>query len=147
MIMTEQEKLLNKYYNGQTSLNEERELKSIFQKDDESTAEQDIFGYFDSESKIPDQLEENIFAKLKNRQKKGRTVRMQLVSIASAVAVILLIISIFIDSRNKRNSQLEDNFFVMEQALFQISESLQPPQEQEEMLVLWVDDDVEIIIN
>jgi len=147
MIMTEQEKLLKKYYKGQTSLNEERELKSIFKKDEEPTAEQDIFGYFDFKSKIPDNLEENIFAKLRTRQKKGKTIRMQLVSIASVVAVILFIISIFIDFRNKRNSQLEDNFFVMEQALFQISESLQPPQEQEEMLVLWVDDDIEIIIN
>jgi len=34
----------------------------------------------------------------------------------------------------------------MEKALFQVSESIQP-DEQEEMLVLWVDDDVEIIIN
>ena len=42
--------------------------------------------------------------------------------------------------------QMENDFFVMEQALFQISESIQPDA-QEEMLVLWVDDDVEIIIN
>jgi hypothetical protein len=34
----------------------------------------------------------------------------------------------------------------MEQALFQVSKSIQP-EEQEEMLVLWVDDNVEIIIN
>ena len=145
--MTTQEKLLNKYYNGQTSLNEERELKTIFQKDDKPTAEHDIFRYFDSESKIPDNLEENIFAKLRTRQNKGKVIRMHFLRIASAVAVIVLILNIFLNTRNKKNTQMEDNFFVMEQALFQISESLQPQQEQEQMLVLWVDDDVEIIIN
>ena len=147
MIMTKQEKLLNKYYNGKSSLEEEKELKTLFRNEDERAAEQDIFGYFETEGKIPDNLEENIFSKLESRQKKGKTVRMWLIRISSAVAVIALFISIFIDYRNKRNMQMEDNFFVMEQALFQISESLQPPQEQDEMLVLWVDDDIEIIIN
>jgi hypothetical protein len=41
---------------------------------------------------------------------------------------------------------MENDFFVMEHALYQISESIQP-EEQEEMLVLWVDDNVEIIIK
>ena len=65
----------------------------------------------------------------------------------SAAAVILILFTFFLDLRNDRRTRMEDDFFVMEQALFQISESLQPPKEQEEMLVLWVDDDVEIIIN
>ena len=42
--------------------------------------------------------------------------------------------------------RLEKEFYVMEQALSQVSKSIEP-QEQEEMIVLWVDNDVEIIIN
>ena len=71
---------------------------------------------------------------------------MRLLSIASSAAVLLIFLSIFLNVRVKKTSQMENDFFVMEQALFQISESLQPDG-QEEMLVLWVDDDVEIIIK
>jgi hypothetical protein len=144
--MTEQEKLLNKYYNGETSLEEEMELRFQVQKKMEHSSEQDIFGYFESESRIPDNLEENIFSKLEIKQKKGKTFRMGLLSIASSAAVLLIALTVFLNSRDKRLAQMESDFFVMEQALFQISESIQPPM-QEEMLVLWVDDDIEIIIN
>ena len=72
---------------------------------------------------------------------------MKVYSFVSAAAVVLILFTVFLDVKKNKRTQLEDNFFVMEQALFQISESLQPPQEQEEMLVLWVDNDVEIIIN
>ncbi len=141
--MTKQEKLLNKYYNGETSLIEEKELKVLFLEDDDQTPEQDIFGYFEDESNLPLDLEEHIFAKLETKEKRKKTIRMRLYSLSSAAAVIVILLSIYLDSRN---TKIEDDFFVMEQALFQISESIQPDI-QEEMFVLWIDDDVEIIIN
>lgn len=144
--MTEQENLLNKYYKGETLLEEERELKELFQNDENHTSEQDIFGYFENESNIPVDLEETIFENIETKNKKRKTIRMRLYSLSSAAAVIILFLSIYLDFRDTQNTQLENDFFVMEQALFQVSESLQP-KEQEEMLVLWVDDNVEIIIN
>src|SRR5210317_1292673 len=144
--MTEQEKLLNKYYNGETSLEEEMQLRFQFEEKTEHSSEQDIFGYFESESRIPENLEKNIFSKLESKQKKAKALRMRLLSIASSAAVLLIVLTVFLNSRNKKLAQMESDFFVMEQALFQISESIQPPT-QEEMLVLWVDDDIEIIIN
>ena len=144
--MTEQENLLNKYYKGETLLEEERELKELFQNDENHTSEQDIFGYFENESNIPVDLEEGIFENIETKNKKRKTIRMRLYSLSSAAAVIILFLSIYLDFRDTQNTQLENDFFVMEQALFQVSESLQP-KEQEEMLVLWVDDNVEIIIN
>jgi hypothetical protein len=144
--MTEQEKLLNKYYKGETSLEEERELKELFQNDENHTSEQDVFGYFENESSIPVDLEENIFTNMETKDRKRKTIRMRLYSLSSAAAVIILFLSIYLDFRDTKNTQLENDFFVMEQALFQVSESIQP-KEQEEMLVLWVDDNVEIIIN
>lgn len=144
--MTERERLLNKYYSGETTLEEEKELKSLFIEDVKPSSEQEIFGYFESKPKIPDKLEENILSTLENKQKKGKTVRMRVLSIASAVAVVLIFLSIFIDTKNKKNTQMENDFFVMEQAILKVSESLQPDI-QSEMMVLWVDNDVEIIIN
>lgn len=141
-----QEKLLNKYYKGETSLEEEKELKALFQEDENHTSEQDIFGYFESKSNIPADLEENIFTNLESDEKRRKTIRMRLYSLSSAAAIIIIFLSVYLDFRDTKNTQLENNFFIMEQALFQISESLQPDV-QEEMLVLWVDDDVEIIIN
>ena len=144
--MTKQEKLLNKYYKGETSLEEERELKSLVQKDENHTSEQDIFGYFENESNIPIDLEDHIFENLETKEKKRKTIRMRLYGFTSAAAVIFIFLSIYLDFRNTKNIKMENDFFVMEQALFQVSENIQP-KEREEMLVLWVDDNVEIIIN
>ena len=144
--MTKQEKLLNKYYNGETSLDEEKELKKLFLNDMNHNSEHDIFGYFENEKNIPVVLEENIFVNLETKVKKRKTIRMRLYSLSSAAAVIIIFLSVYLDFRDTKTTQIENDFFVMEQALFQISESIQP-KEQEEMLVLWVDDNVEIIIN
>ena len=144
--MTKQEKLLSRYYKGETTLQEELELKMLFGMDKNHSPEQDIFGYFEKESNIPANLEETIFANLETAQNRKKSIRMRFYSLSSAAAIIALLLTVFINVRNTQNTQLENDFFVMEQALFQVSESLQP-KEQEEMFVLWVDDNVEIIIN
>lgn len=145
--MTKQKSLLDKYYRGESSLEEEKKLKSMVLDEDNNSPEQDIFRYFNSEGTIPEGLEEDIFQSIEKQSKKGKSIRMKIYSAISAAAVVLVLLSLYLDFRSTQKTQMEDNFFVMEQALFQISESLQPPQEQEEMLVLWVDNDVEIIIN
>ena len=144
--MTKQEKLLNKYYKGETSLQEEKELKTLFDADENHSSEQDIFGYFENESSVPDNLEEIIFTNLKINEKRKKTIRMRLYSLSSAAAIIAILLTVYLDFRNTKNTRIENDFFVIEQALFQISESIQPDV-QEDLLVLWVDDDVEIIIN
>lgn len=141
-----QEELLKKYYSGETTLQEEKELKKQILNEESGSSEKDVFGYYQNESFVPNDLEESIFSKLEEKQQKGKTLRMRMYSIVSAAAVILVILSIYIDFRKTRNTRLENDFFVMEQALFQVSESIQP-YEQEEMFVLWVDNNVEIIIN
>ena len=50
--MKTKENLLNKYYSAETSLEEERELKSIIIQEDNHTSEQDIFEYFEERSRI-----------------------------------------------------------------------------------------------
>lgn len=144
--MTNQEKLLSKYYKGETSLEEEKELKKLFLNEEKHSSEQEIFGYFDKKNSIPADLETDIFANLEKNTKKRKSIRMRLYSLSSAAAIIIILLTVYIDFRNTKNTKMENDFFVMEQALFQISESIQPDV-QEEMMVLWVDDNVEIIIN
>lgn len=142
-----QDNLLDKYYKGESSDEEENELKALVFENDETTSEKMVFEYFKNEASLPEGLEEEVFASVLEVQQKKNNIRMKLYSAVSAAAVVLILLTVYLDFRSNRRTQMEDNFFVMEQALFQISESIQPSQEQEEMLVLWVDDDVEIIIN
>ncbi len=144
--MTDQEKLLNKYYKGETSLDEEQQLKHSTTDSDFSEAEQDMFAFFENESAIPDDLESSMLAGISRVNSKRKVRKMRWYSIASAAAVVAVVVSVFLHVRNEQRSKMEDNFFVMEQALFQVSQSIQP-QEEEQMLVLWVDENTGIIIN
>ena len=140
------EDLLNKYYKGETSPEEEKILKAQFIDEENESAEKDMFGYFQNESFVPEDLEAAIYNGLTDKQQKNRTLKIRIFTISSIAATILIVLSIYLNLQAEKNARIENNFLVMEKALFQVSESIQP-FEQEEMLVLWVDDDVEIIIN
>lgn len=143
--MTRREELLEKYYRGESSLDEERELKQLAPENELSGAEQDMLDFFGQEAVLPDGLEDELMRAVEKRRTRSFKIR-RLTSMGSAAAVILIVLTVFLDVRNKRISKMENDFRMMEQALLQVSESLQP-EEQKEMLVLWVDDDVEIVIN
>jgi len=145
--MTTQKNLLGKYYSGDTSLEEEKQLKRVIVEEELRSAEQDIFNYFDEQATVPENLEDDLFAGLQEQQKiAGKTRRLRWYSIASAAAVVLIVLTVYLDFRQQKNAKLENDFLVMESALLHVSQSIQP-EEQQEMMVLWVDDDVEIIIN
>jgi len=145
--MDYQEKLLEKYFKGETTLEEEKELQKLMEEKDSPEAEQDMFRFFKQETNVPDDLEESLLAGLeKHQQSSGRTRRLRWYSIGSVAAVITLLLTVYIDNRHQQKVKMEDNFFVMENALYQVSQSLQP-EEQQEMMILWVDEDVEIVIN
>ena len=142
----QKDSLLNKYYKGETTLGEEADLKAEILKMGDSTEESDIFGYYEDESKVPDNLEQEIFSEIIKKNKKRKDLRIRLYSITSAAAAIIIVLSIFLDFRSNKFQEAEKQFLVMEQAMYRVSESFQS-EEQEEMFVLWVDDNVEIIIN
>lgn len=141
-----QKELLNKYYCGETTLEEEQMLKIHFQNTKSHSTEKDMFGFFQKENEVPAGLEASVFTRLKEHQNKAKSRKISFYSIISTVAVIIVTLSVYLNFQAKEKARIENNFFVMEQALFQVSESIQP-EEQQEMLVLWVDNDVEIIIN
>lgn len=144
--MINQEKLLDKYYRGETSLEEEQQLKELLGADEQSGADQDIFAYFENEATVPNDLEESLFAGVQDKQNRHKVRKMRWYSISSAAAMILVILAVYLDFRKQQQRELESQFLVMEQALYQMSSSLQP-EEKKDMLVLWVDNDVEIIVN
>ena len=144
--MMKQEDLLDKYYKGETTLEEEKLLKEYFAAMNGDSAEKEMFGYFQDECNVPSDLEASVSSGLNEKLRKRKITRIRFFSISSVAAAILIILSIYLNIQTERNAKVENDFLVMEKALFQVSESIQP-EEQQEMLVLWVDDDVEIIIN
>lgn len=143
--MKTQEDLLSKYFSGETSAEEETQLREELLADEDSS-EKDMMEYFGMMGKVPENLEEQIFASVTQNETKSRTLKMQIYRIAAVAAVLVVVVSAYFGFRSAENKRLEKEFFVMEQALSQVSKSIEP-QEQEEMIVLWVDNDVEIIIN
>lgn len=141
-----QEELLKKYYNGETGTEEEKLLRESIAEEYEDSAEKEMFSYFSAMAKVPENLENDLFEAITRTQVKRKTLRMKIYRIASVAAVFAVVVSVFLGIRSAENKKTERKFAMMEKALFQVSESIQP-QEQEEMIVLWVDDEVEIIIN
>lgn len=144
--MKTKDNLLDKYYRGETSLEEEKELKYNILSEEFDSSEKDIFGFYGEAVNVPDDLEENLMNGIIEEQNKRKVKRMWIYRISSAAAVLLIALTVFLGYRAQRNAELESQFFAMEQALYQVSESIQPDEENE-MLVLWVDENVEIIIN
>ncbi|MFW5756115.1 MAG: hypothetical protein ACOCWK_05905 [Tangfeifania sp.] len=144
--MKTKDNLLDKYYRGETSLEEEKELKNSILSEDFDSSEKDIFGFYSKTGNVPDDLEESLMNGLTENLEKKKVKRMWIYRISSAAAVLLIALTVSLNYRAQKNAEMESQFFVMEQALFQVSESIQP-EEENEMLVLWVDENVEIIIN
>lgn len=144
--MTKQKDLLDKFYRGETSLEEEKLLEAIFTDSEIDSAEKDMFTYFQSESKVPGNLEESVYLGLSGKINKPRKFKILLIGISSAAAAIFFLLNIYLNHQAEQKAEMESSFLALEKALFQVSESIQP-EEQQEMMVLWVDNDVEIIIN
>jgi hypothetical protein len=135
-------KLLDKYYAGETTAEEEAYLKTELLSSEETVPEKEIFSYYSSGTVLPEETEKFIFSRLKEKPA-GRSIRIKIFSL-SAAAGLLLLVSLY--SGYLREQKTEENIKTMEQALSLVSGSLQPDQEPE-MLVLWIDNNVEVIIN
>lgn len=143
--MKTKDKLLERYYNGETTLEEEKLLKNLVFEEEEPSAEKDAFNWYQSEGAIPEELELSVYESLRLKDK-NHNLRRKIYGIGAIAASIVLIFSLYLNIHAERKRKIESEFFVMERALFQVSESLQPYKE-DGMLVLWVDDNVEILIE
>ena len=136
--------LLDKYYRSETSEEEEKLLKTGITEGEDQLPEKDIFSYYASESELPGNLEENIFGKIEEKARK-RNLRFMIYSITSVAATLALVITLYSGYRTGQKNNRD--FRMIERALYHVSETLQPEQEEPDMLVLWVDNNVEIIVN
>lgn len=136
--------LLDKYYKGDTTLEEERTIRKEVSELTESDSLQDVFAYYDSAEKVPEIILEEVFDNLDKRGKKRRLPSWIYSATAAAASLIFFMMAWGIH-QNKINR--EQQFALMEEALASVAEGLQPAEEEQEMLVLWVDENVEIIIN
>ncbi|MFW6289562.1 MAG: hypothetical protein ACOC0R_01230 [Mariniphaga sp.] len=144
--MKTKDKLLESYYKGETSIEEEQLLKDLFRQEENVSAEKDIFGWYSQQGAVPDDLEESLFGGIKQKEQKNNIRRLFINRFTPVAASIIIVVGLFLGIRAERIRKMENNFFVMEHALYQLSQTIQPA-EQEEMMVLWVDENVEIIIE
>lgn len=136
--------LLEKYYQGETSLEEEKIIRDELSGLNAQDSLGDVFAYYDSAGQVPAEMLEDIFAGL-DKQERKRSLPTWLYTATAAAASVILFMMAWGSHQDKLNR--EQQFALMENALVSVSEGLQPVEEEQEMLVLWVDENVEIIIN
>jgi hypothetical protein len=137
-------KLLDRYYAGETTAEEESYLKAEILDSGESVPEKEIFTYFSSGPVIPENTENTLFSRIEEKTNRKK-IRITILRSLSAAAGLLFLISLY--TGYLHNQKAKKDLKTMEQALSMVSGSLQPGEEEPEMLVLWVDNNVEVIIN
>jgi hypothetical protein len=96
------EKILEKYFHGETSLTEERTLREFFRQEElpPHLAElKDQFSMLDpeSEASLPDDFDNALFAEINNQDRKSKaSKRAVLYYISGVAATILIIVTVFI---------------------------------------------------
>lgn len=136
--------LSDKYYRGETSLEEEKFLKKSILSEEGPSGEKEYFTWCKTESEIPADLDDHVFD-LVDYEIKKRKIRFRISSLTSIAVMFALIVSLYSGYRSGQKNEVD--FRMIEQALYNVSETLQPEPDEPEMLVLWVDQNVEIIVN
>jgi hypothetical protein len=147
-------KLLEEYYKGGTSLQEEAELREAVENGTGRFRDEELlFRYYKQEAFVPDDLEEKLFAGIREhentRKHRGMTLKSRWLKYSSIAAVVCLFASVlWFSGRNPQDTGLTDEqqFAIMEQALMQMSFGVQPPDDRE-LLVLFQDDNLEIVVE
>ncbi|HSH20410.1 MAG TPA: hypothetical protein VLA03_08140, partial [Draconibacterium sp.] len=78
--MKMQEELLDKFYRGETSQEEEKAIKAWFAEKEVVSAEKDMFGYFQNEGEVPNDLEALIYSAIFQKQSKTKLLKFRIIS-------------------------------------------------------------------
>ena len=143
------QELLEKYYKGETNLQEDNILRIEVQKNKEFSDESDVFAFFENEAFVPGNLEDVIFEQIEVRISKRKKTRTRIIQFTSVAASIIIFFSLFLmktEDAPKTQLSQDEQFLVLEQALTQVSYSLQP-SDDEDLLVVFQDNNFEIVMN
>lgn len=124
--------LLDKYWNSESSLEEEHILTAYFNQpdvDQEFEAFKPLFNYFDEQRRLTIDLEDQIMSKINDAKPEGKVIRMpwrRVISIAASVLIFIsLTFSIFqYRQNNKGNIGFADTYQTPEEALEQTKAAL-----------------------
>ena len=122
--------LLEKYYRGETSLEEEKLLKEALLSEEEHFPEKDFFSFCAAEAEIPADLHDHIFDSVDLEAGRRKT-RFRIYSLTSVAASMALIVSLYSGYRSGQKNEFD--FRMIEQALYNVSETLQPEPEEPDM--------------
>lgn len=109
------EKILEKYFHGDTSLAEERMLREFFRKDEVPAhlAElKDQFSLFDEESNemLPDNFDDGVLDAINSQERKSRASRRAFIYYVSGVAAtILILVTVYIQFDPFTTTYTEDD--------------------------------------
>jgi hypothetical protein len=126
--------LLEKYWNSESSLEEEKTLATYFNQpevDQEFEAYKPLFNYFDEQRQLTIDLEDQIMSRISGskEKEKGKIIGMPWRRAISIAASLILILSVAIGvsqyrSQAKRDMGLVDTFQTPEEALEQTKAAL-----------------------
>lgn len=124
--------LLDKYWNSESSLEEEQTLTAYFSQpsvDKEFEAFKPLFNYFDEQRQLSVDLEDQVMARISSSKQKGKVIQMPWRRVISIAASLLLLVSMGIavfQYRQNQNSRqaFADTFQTPEEALEQTKAAL-----------------------
>lgn len=142
--------LINLYFQGDTTLEEEKYLKINNCEENINLSERMLFAYFEHNSSVPDDLEDLLFLGIQQREQAKKRLRGNRIAFwSTAAAALVLFFAVFsLQKTENRGLSLseEEQFALLEQALGQVSYSLQSP-EDDALIVVFQDDDIELIMQ
>jgi hypothetical protein len=141
MKPSEHDKLLEKFWEGETSLNEETLLKDMLENERKRSFETDYFNFLKNQPIAPIGLENEIWDNLPKKRfvLSSRTVRW-----AAAASVALLCTVAGIAGYQHRQQKLANDFALLEQTLNHVSKQVSASNSNE---VLYEDDAIVIVAS
>lgn len=124
------EKILERYFHGETSLAEEQRLRNFFLKEElpshlEELREQFLFYEQEKDHKLPETFDEELFDAIDKQERSKRASRRAVFYYVSSVAAaILIIITVFIsfDPKTGNSREAEEAFAQASQVLYFVSD-------------------------
>lgn len=106
-MMDKQEKIIERYYRGESSIEEERRLRKTWREG--LLPDDPILGVGDLKSELPIGLIENIQSSIRQKRKKHHHKIYMTVASIAALAILIIMLRVFLPHKSGEGLQLSDN--------------------------------------